>query len=78
MVAGLVLPIADEVRQVQLNGQAIRQPGGRTVLGYRIPTEDFEVFNRNLIGTLDVDAEFRWRPTRGKKTDPPNYPDRAT
>jgi len=33
--------------------------GGQTILEYRIPAEDLDEFNANVVGTIDLIAEYR-------------------
>jgi hypothetical protein len=33
--------------------------GGRTILEYWIPAEDLELFNDNIVGTIEVIAEYQ-------------------
>ena len=37
----------------------VQQAGGRTILEYWIPAEDLEELNLNIVGTIDVVAEFQ-------------------
>jgi hypothetical protein len=41
-----------------LLGYEAHQVGGRTILEYWIPAEDLRAFNANLVGTIEVVAEF--------------------
>ena len=46
------------VRRAFLDRYEIREAGGRSHLEYWIPAEDLPEFNRNIVGTIDVIAEF--------------------
>ena len=48
-----------EVDKSYLDGYDVHQAGGQTILEYRIPAEDLEDFNRHIVGTIEVVAEFR-------------------
>jgi hypothetical protein len=48
-----------EVEKAFLDGYEVQQAGGQTILEYWIPAEDLDVFNRHIVGTIDVVAEFR-------------------
>ena len=48
-----------QVRRSFLNQYDIHQVGGRDILEYWIPAEDLETFNANIIGTIEVVAEYR-------------------
>jgi hypothetical protein len=37
----------------------VHQAGGRTILEYWIPAEDLEELNANILGRIEVVAEFR-------------------
>jgi hypothetical protein len=47
-----------EVRKSFLDAYEVRQAGGRTILEYWIPAEDLHQFNANIVGTIEVVAEF--------------------
>ena len=47
------------VRRDFLDGYEVRQVGGRTILEYWIPAGDLEAFNYNLVGRIEVIAEYR-------------------
>lgn len=47
------------VRREFLDCYDVRQVGGRTILEYWIPAEDLPEFNANIIGAIEVVAEFR-------------------
>jgi hypothetical protein len=49
-----------------LNGYSIHTVGGRVCQEYWIPAEDLEEFNQNIIGQIEVIAEYR----DGEKTQP--------
>ena len=48
-----------EVDKSYLDGYDVHQAGGQTILAYWIPAEDLEDFNRHIVGTIEVVAEFR-------------------
>lgn len=48
-----------QVRREFLDRYDIHQVGGRTILEYWIPAEDLPEFNANIIGAIEVVAEFR-------------------
>ncbi len=48
-----------EVRSDFLDGYEVHQVGGQTILEYWIPAEDLERLNDNIVGTIDVVAEYR-------------------
>jgi hypothetical protein len=48
-----------EVRRSFLDTYEVHQVGGRTILEYWIPAEDLDELNANIIGTIDVVAEYR-------------------
>jgi hypothetical protein len=47
-----------EVRKAFLDQYQVHQAGGRTILEYWIPAEDLEEFNANIVGQIEVVAEF--------------------
>jgi hypothetical protein len=47
------------VRRDFVERYEIQQVGGRTILEYWIPAEDLEVFNDNIVGVIEVIAEYR-------------------
>jgi hypothetical protein len=47
-----------EVRKAFLDRYPVHQAGGRTILEYWIPAEDLEEFNANIVGQVEVVAEF--------------------
>ena len=47
------------VRKTFLDRYEVHQAGGRTILEYWIPAEDLDDFNANIVGTIDVVAEYR-------------------
>lgn len=53
-----------EVRRDFLDRYQVRQAGGRTILEYWIPAEDLPEFNANIVGLIEVTAEYR-RPGPG-------------
>jgi len=48
-----------EVEKAFLDRYEVQQAGGQTVLEYWIPAEDLEEFNRHIVGTIEVVAEYR-------------------
>ena len=42
-----------------LDRYEVRQVGGRDILEYWIPAEDLPEFNANVVGTIEVVAEYR-------------------
>jgi hypothetical protein len=48
-----------EVRREFLDRYEVHQVGGRTILEYWIPAEDLETLNANIVGLIEVVAEFR-------------------
>jgi hypothetical protein len=47
------------VRTDFLDSYEVHQVGGRTILEYWIPASDLDAFNANIVGTIDVTAEYR-------------------
>ena len=47
-----------EVRKVFLNNYEVQTVGGATHQEYWIPAEDLGEFNRNIVGLIEVVAEF--------------------
>jgi hypothetical protein len=47
------------VRKSFMDRCSVRQAGGRTILEYWIPAEDLDDLNRNIVGKIEVVAEFR-------------------
>jgi hypothetical protein len=48
-----------EVRKAYLDRYEVHQVGGRAILEYWIPAEDLDEFNANIVGTIEVVAEYR-------------------
>ncbi|MDR7384375.1 hypothetical protein [Promicromonospora iranensis] len=48
-----------EVRKEFLDRYEVQQVGGSTILEYWIPAEDLDGLNANIVGTIDVVAEYR-------------------
>lgn len=48
-----------EVRRDFLDRFEVHQVGGQTILEYWIPAEDLDALNDNIVGTIDVVAEYR-------------------
>ena len=47
------------VRREFLDRYDVQQVGGRTILEYWIPAQDLEAFNDNIVGEIEVIAEYR-------------------
>jgi hypothetical protein len=47
------------VRRDFLDAYEVQQVGGKTILEYWIPAEDLPALNDNIVGTIDVVAEYR-------------------
>lgn len=47
-----------EVDRVYLDRYDIHQVGGDTILEYWIPAEDLDEFNRHIVGTIELVAEY--------------------
>ena len=48
-----------DVAQDFLDRYEVQQVGGRTILEYWIPAEDLDGLNANIVGRIEVVAEFR-------------------
>ena len=48
-----------EVTKSFLDRYDVQQAGGRTILEYWIPAEDLDEFNANIVGLIEVVAEYR-------------------
>lgn len=48
-----------EVEKDYLARYEIQRAGGQTILEYWIPAEDLAEFNRHIVGTIEVVAEYR-------------------
>lgn len=48
-----------EVEKSFLDRYDIQQAGGQTILEYWIPAEDLPEFNRHIVGSIEVVAEYR-------------------
>jgi hypothetical protein len=48
-----------EVRKSFLDNYDVQRAGGETILEYWIPAEDLEAFNDNIVGLIEVVAEYR-------------------
>ena len=48
-----------QVRAAFLDRYEIRQVGGRTILEYWIPAEDLDELSTNIVGLIEVVAEYR-------------------
>lgn len=55
--AGFVTRFA--VRKSFLDHYDVQQAGGQTILEYWIPAEDLEELNANIVGKIEVVAEYR-------------------
>jgi hypothetical protein len=49
----------ERVRTAFLDRYEVQQAGGRTIPEYWIPAEDLDEFNANIVGTIEVIAEYR-------------------
>lgn len=47
-----------QVREEFLANYEVQQAGGRTILEYWIPAEDLEKLNDNIVGTIEVVAQY--------------------
>jgi hypothetical protein len=47
-----------QVRRSFLDGYKVHQVGGRTILEYWISAEDLSELNANIVGTIELVAEF--------------------
>jgi hypothetical protein len=48
-----------QVRKDFLDRYQVHQVGGRTILEYWIPAGELDAFNDNIVGTIEVIAEYR-------------------
>ena len=48
-----------DVRKAFLDRYEVQQVGGQTILEYWIPAEDLDELNENIVGLIEVVAEFR-------------------
>ena len=48
-----------DVRTSFLDGYEVHQVGGKTILEYWIPAEDLADLNANIVGLIELVAEFR-------------------
>jgi hypothetical protein len=48
-----------EVRKSFLDRYEVHQVGGQTILEYWIPAEDLDELNENIVGQIEVVAEYR-------------------
>jgi len=48
-----------QVRKSFMDRYDVKQAGGRTILEYWIPAEDLDELNANIVGTIEVVAEYR-------------------
>ena len=48
-----------QVRRDFLDRYEVHQVGGQTILEYWIPAGDLDALNENIVGTIDVVAEYR-------------------
>ena len=48
-----------EVAVAFLDRYEVQQVGGQTILEYWIPAEDLDELNRNIVGRIEVVAEYR-------------------
>jgi len=48
-----------EVRKSFMDRYVVHQVGGQTILEYWIPAEDLDEMNENIVGQIEVVAEYR-------------------
>jgi hypothetical protein len=48
-----------DVAKEFLDRYEVQQAGGQTILEYWIPAEDLDELNENIVGRIEVVAEFR-------------------
>jgi hypothetical protein len=48
-----------QVRKSFMDRYEVHQDGGRTILEYWVPAEDLDDLNKNIVGSIEVVAEFR-------------------
>ena len=48
-----------QIRKDFLDHYDVHQAGGQTILEYWIPAEDLDTFNANIVGTIQMIAEYR-------------------
>jgi hypothetical protein len=48
-----------QVRKSFMDRYEVHQAGGRTILEYWVPAEDLDDLNKNIVGSIEVVAEFR-------------------
>ena len=48
-----------EVEKLFVDRYEVQQAGDQTILEYWIPAEDLEVFNRHIVGPIEVVADYR-------------------
>lgn len=48
-----------DVRKSYLDRYPVQHAGGHTILEYWIPAEDLEELNSNIVGAIEVTAEYR-------------------
>jgi hypothetical protein len=58
-VHGLAPLRRDVAASVDAGAVAVQQVGGATILEYWIPAEDLEELNANIVGLIEVTAEYR-------------------
>lgn len=51
-----------QVRRAFLDNYEVHHVGGQAIREYRIPAEDLEEFNANIVGLIEVVHEFRAEP----------------
>jgi hypothetical protein len=59
------------VRKDYLDAYEVRQVGGRTILEYWIPAEELETFNDNIVGPIEVIAEYPAEQPTDRTPDQP-------
>lgn len=48
-----------QVRKSFMDRYEVHQVGGRTILEYWVPAEDLDDLNKNIVGEIEVVAEYR-------------------
>jgi hypothetical protein len=48
-----------QVRKSFMDRYQVHQAGGRTILEYWVPAEDLDDLNKNIVGSIEVVAEYR-------------------
>jgi hypothetical protein len=48
-----------QVRKSFMDRYEVHRAGGRTILEYWVPAEDLDDLNKNIVGSIEVVAEYR-------------------